>query len=266
MFPPQFPWRRCLIAVSGVWWLAAAGVTPAARQNCAMDVKVPPGIRPAYARVADRCEGMYARPVAARADLQLRGFRTHPYEFDVTRDGALDIGVIGWTPADGPGTLVVRSMRPRHYYQMDTAAALSAEGRYRWPTQLLREVAIQPEELAGYFTQPPSAAAPPVVWPIAIARPGAKPVVPMQLVLVLESEVELNLIEMTVAMPDGKPATQAWKSTRASYPEDLPILVPLAVKAAGIYDVSLTSTSREGIRGGLRLRVAVRSDALPGKK
>jgi hypothetical protein len=214
-------------------------------RDCALTYEVPRGTDAAYRARGGRCEGVFVQPVAGSTRLFLRGFHLGIPAYDLDRARSLSIEVLG-TPAAG-GTLVARSMRPRHFYQMDTRA-FDTSGNFTWDTEVLRhaDARVSPAELAVLYSVGTDASDSLNVWPVRVRGEGGDvgPALPF---LVLEAETELASVIVQVNRSGGG-ETVDQRTIERRFPADYAIRICLRVPGPGAYDVSLTAVGPYGSR------------------
>jgi len=227
--------------------------------DCALGYSVPDDTDAAYGpRDRVRCEGVYIRPVSASTRLVVTGFHLGEPDFDLASDSELVVEVAGLPEHHPPGRLIARSMRPRHYYQMDTPS-VDPGGIYVWSTEVLRhtDVRLRPRELAIQFAVPGASDSDPVVlWPVRVSGSGGNGSrrVP---ILVMESESELNRIDLRVSRESDVVRDEPWERP---FMADAPIRIPLDVPP-GIYDLELTAFGSAGTIGRTRVTVHIPESA-----
>ncbi|WP_437546071.1 hypothetical protein WME97_41260 [Sorangium sp. So ce367] len=126
--------------------LAPSSRNSASAQKLTCDASLNPPRDNAFAyRIrGHRCEGLYVKDVGS-TDLRVVSFTEIVEDFD-TRSGE-DL-LVRW-PAFGDGDTHVRaeSLKPRHFYRMDTIVAAGST-LYSWPTDLLAAFDLKKDELA----------------------------------------------------------------------------------------------------------------------
>lgn len=220
-------------------------------KECALRADVPEDDKAAYRQRGDRCDGIYIQPISASTKLILRGFHLGPPQYDLLKDKKLSVKVIGFSAEAQGGRLVATSMRPRHFYQMDTDA-ISSKGQYIWDMEILknRAVSLESKDLAVQFSKNGDGLK---VWPVQItsADKDANISEPVPY-LVLESEVELARIKVTTKQAKTDEIVDNRFYSRRFHADDL-IRVPLRINDPGAYEVSLTSFGSSGSTATLRL-------------
>jgi hypothetical protein len=200
-----------------------------------------------YRLRGDRCEGVYAQPVAG-TNLLVASFSGSFSEYDrLTRD----LG-IRWPASEG-GAVHLRalSLRRKLYYRMDTAQPASA-GAWTWPLDLLTSLGIKRPELGivGWTRRRVGDVERDVYLPLRVGGDAARDT--RGYTLVLLPQVQLTEVYVTVAAvdADGRPAT--WLRDDAAlgyryYPADRPIEIQIERPTRpGIYYVLIGAAMSSG--------------------
>lgn len=234
--------------IFGFCVLSLASFVPA-YAVCLLDVDAPENHPAAYVDRGNRCEGIYIRRVSASTTPILRGFHLAHPQYDQKAD-RLWLRVIGYSPDIEQGLIQAKSMRPRHYYQMDTDE-IQISGTFVWDTELLRheDVNLEPENLAVLFCENECRSKVNRVWPVSIgANESDNSAGNFLPYVILESEVTLSQIVLTVK--DAKADSYVYDKLvlrRKNYPPDEAIKIPIEVPRPGDYAVTIRVTSQDGL-------------------
>ncbi|HKV11905.1 MAG TPA: hypothetical protein VJ725_27415 [Thermoanaerobaculia bacterium] len=98
-----------------------------------------------YQERQGRCEGIYAQEVGA-VTLDIRSLVQSFGPFDPQKDAELELAWLAPPGTDKNVHLRAFSLRPRHYYRMDTSLP-AARGAWRWPTDLLASEKLDRDNL-----------------------------------------------------------------------------------------------------------------------
>lgn len=256
--------RRLLAAISyGMLLLFSASmvraeVGSAASGDCDSGLKQPEGSPPnAYAQRKGRCEGIYAREIAA-ANLGIASFTKQFDDFDAK---AADAIRLDWrTPAHNVVHLRAVSLKPRFYYRMDASRA-AGEDSWLWPTDVLTALGIDPTGLGllASTTIPLNGVDRVIYLPLQISTNGAAQA-PHPFKLLLRSDVEMSEVFISIAELDqqGKPITfvrQNKPLLYGIYPAErgIPVyLGPAELRQSTIYQVEVGATLRTGGSANIR--------------
>jgi hypothetical protein len=202
-----------------------------------------------YRARGDRCEGIYAQPVAG-TPLIVASFTERFDGFDPDSTASL---VLRW-PATGSGEVRVRAvaLRRRLYYRMD-ATRPATTGAWEWPTDLLAALELGRSELAV------------VAWTQRLAGDRERDIhLPLRIgdgaagealtayALVVVPQVELTEVYVTVSRMDGDGRPVDFLRDESPlgygyYPADRPIEIPIArPEEPGLYRVQIGARIRAG--------------------
>lgn len=247
------PLRSILIApviVAGALSYSALTPGPAAAQAAPCDPSLAPTASDpwGYRVRGDRCEGIYAQPVAG-TPLIVASFteRFDPFDADATSSLTL------YWPANGSGEVRLRAiaLRRRFYYRMD-AVQPAAGGSWEWPADLLAALDLTRPELgvAAWTRKTAGAAERDVYLPLRI---GARTEDESDgYALVVMPQVELSEVYVSVSLMDSDGRAVTWLRDEEPlgygyYPADRPIEIPLARPGEpGLYRVQIGARMRAG--------------------
>lgn len=224
-----------------------------------------------YKKRGDRCEGVFRKRVSASARPRLRGFHIYVPRFRVggpEAPRALTTHVLGDGERAESGRLVVRSVKPKHYYQMDTDRVGPGQ-TYEWDQGVLVDVArkarLDARDLAAMYCQNDCDFVPGVdikVWPVYIEDPSEEPPL-MRPHVVLQTETDLTSLRVGLEPVGGGEPVRESKPLPGHYPKGQSIIVPLEVPAPGQYRLNLETIDSEG-GGGLLEAILVFPDLSVG--
>jgi hypothetical protein len=211
-----------------------------------------------YRQRNDRCEGVYAREVAA--DILMVASLTQAFDdFTPNADGHLHLSWDLQRPL--PVRLSAFSLRPHFYYRMDSTRPPGASA-YDWPTDVLAGLHLSKVELGVVATVslPVGGAAQDVYLPLRIGAPVAmRQARAVQLILVSDVELSEVYVSMMLIGTDGQPVRTIRKNEALGY-GDYPaqggipiILTDLGV--AGLYQIDIGATLVSGGSANLRFRL-----------
>lgn len=128
------------MVLAGIVVVAAPlAAQPQCEDRLVQAVAVPNG----YRARGDRCEGVYARPIAGTAFVVL----SLTAAFDRFAPGSTPpVIALEWRPTAEPVRVRVQGLRPRLNYRMDAALAPGATG-YRWPSDILRVLRLSADDI-----------------------------------------------------------------------------------------------------------------------
>ncbi len=213
-----------------------------------------------YQQRGVRCEGVYDPERSGDAAIALVSFTSGFSSFDPQRDRSLSVR---WT---APGNLPVHlrgySLKPRTYYQMDTALA-SGEAPFAWPLDLVRDVGLTRRDLAvvawtSYRAGPESRN---VYVPVAINTGNSAAIQTGIPQIKLLPGRSLNEIYLTVQALNASlaPASVLLKDEpygEGPYPAEVPISLDwkrLKIVAPGFYSLKIGAAVANGTPATLPL-------------
>lgn len=215
--------------------------------SCALDLEARRGTDAAYQprEQGRRCEGVFVQPSAASTQLTLRGFHLGAPSFHADSAQNLTIEVVGANRPPG-GTLVARSLRPRHFYQMDTRA-LDEDGRFVWSTDILRhpDVNMTPGELAVLYRRGGEEGSQVHVLPVRVTGTGGQPGPPIPLIF-LEPETTIESVILRVErLESGEVVHQ--RTMNRHFAPGMPIRIPLP-RDPGTFRILVTGVGPDTAR------------------
>lgn len=237
--------------LAGAFLYSAATVRPVSAQAAACDPSLersesdPHG----YRLRGDRCEGIYAQPVAG-TPLVIASFteRFETYDPDSTRSL-----VVRWS-AGVPGEVRLRALalRRRLYYRMDAERPASA-GSWEWPADLLAALDLERPELGvvAWTRRRVGAGDRDVHLPLRIAN-GSTAETAEAYTLVILPQMELAEVYVTVVRVDEDGQALAYLRDEdplayGYYPADRPIGIAIVrPDAPGLYRVVIGARIRSG--------------------
>lgn len=256
------------IALLVVFGVCVALISSAIGQDhgppCDPSLRGPPGHPYPYRNRGDRCEGVYARPVASTTlsvvsltaafdDYKLESPASLATKWAAPVPGAPYPVACGATPgADEPIHLRAQSLQPRIYYRMDAVRSLADRG-YDWPKEMLGALAISRPGLGvlAWMTRAVDGAERTVYLPLRIAQqPGTSQSVVADYRVDIVPGRELAEVYVTLARFDvaGQPASWLKRGEALGYgyyPAERPIRIPLPLSGSpGCYRLEITATLR----------------------
>jgi hypothetical protein len=250
-WPLRYPALVAPTFLAGALWYSAAAVSSVSAQTVPCDPSLEQARTHPYGyRVrGDRCEGIYAQPVAG-TPLVIASFteRFEAYDPDTTRSLVLQ-----WS-APGAGHVRLRALAlPRRtYYRMDTEQG-GSDSSWTWPADLLAALDIGRPELGvvAWTRQAVGDTERDVHLPLRIGAAQTTDAAGGYTLIVVP-QVELTEMYVTVAAIGGDGRAAAYLRDEEPlgygyYPTDRPIEITIARPATpGLYRVQIGA----GIRGG----------------
>lgn len=240
-----------LLFLAGTLSVSGVAVRPVAAQAGSCD----PSLRQSatdphgYRMRGDRCEGIYAQPVAGTS-LIVASFTGSFETYDT--ESARNL-VLRWT-APGLGDVRLRALAlPRRlYYRMD-ATQSAAAGSWSWPSDVLAELGIERADLgvAAWTRQVMGSTEHDVYLPLRIDT-GQVADTLTEFTLVVVPQVELTEVYVSIATVggDGLPTSYIRDEEPLGYgyyPADRPMDIAIARPAEpGIYHVLIGGVVRSG--------------------
>jgi hypothetical protein len=249
--------RKLLLAMSCAALLLAPAIAGSqagstGSGDCDPGLRQPEGNPPnAYAQRSGRCEGIYAREIAA-ANLGIASFTRQFDSFDANTEGTIRLD---WkTPAPNVVHIRATSLKPRSFYRMDALRAAGADS-WLWPTDILKVLGIDKTSLGvvATTTVPLNGIDRAVYLPLRISAKGTtQPSRPYE--ILLRSDVELSEVFVSIAELDkqGKPISYLRQNKPllyGIYPAERGIPVAIGaseLREGAIYQVDVGATLRTG--------------------
>jgi len=247
---------------------APCSAGPAEPGPCDPSLPAPPGNPLAYRLRGDRCEGVYAKPVASTS-LRVVSVTAAfgDYKLDSVEPLAISWGPANWSSETAAGAcgsasttapsgihLRAQSLQPRVYYRMD-AIRPSGEADYRWPNDTLSALGIQRAALGvlGWTTHAVDGVQRPVYLPVRIRQgSSASPEPESEYRALVTPGSELQEVYVTLARLDAQGQPSAWLRRGEAlgygyYPAERPIRIVLPLgHAPGCYRLEVTANLRGG--------------------
>ena len=240
--------------------ILAAGSAACWSAPCAREVVPAQDSTIAYRARGNRCEGFYQRNDAA-TPLKLELLGVHASEFPsitLGKDVELAFRVAGDLPNGGVRELHAVSIRPRHYYAMDTQE-VPRDGRFAWDGSVLAasSTPMRANQLgvyacsAGCLTQAPGTVIIPVVWEGGTAR-GA----PREVRVAFRSSVSLVRYGFTMLSDRGEKASGGTEP--GHWPAERPMWLTLPPVTPGVWALDIAADAEYSAEAArLRIRLLI---------
>jgi len=237
--------------LAGVMCCSAVMADPVRAQAVPCDPSLSPSSSDpwGYRVRGDRCEGIYAQPVAG-TPLIVASFTERFDTFDPDSVTGL---VLRW-PVAGSSSVRIRAiaLRRRFYYRMD-AEQPAAAGSWDWPADLISALGLSRPELGvvAWTRQTAGNTERDVHFPLRIGRDPAA-AENAEYMLVVMPQVELTEVYVSVALMDETGRPVRWLRDEEPlgygyYPADRPVEIPVArPEEPGLYRVQIGARIRSG--------------------
>lgn len=213
-----------------------------------------------YQQRGTRCEGVYDPERSGNAALGLVSFTSSFETFDPQRDRNL---FVRWA---APGNLPVHlrgySLKPRTYYQMDTALE-PGKGPFTWPLDLVRDTGLQRRDLAvvAWTSYEVGQVTRDVYVPVAItsANSSSSQAATPRITLLPGrplNEIFLTVQPLSASLAPGSALLQDEPYGEGPYPAEVPVSLDwkrLKIGAPGFYSLKIGATVVNGTPATLPL-------------
>lgn len=220
--------------------------------DCDPGLTQPEGNPPnAYAQRSGRCEGIYARDIAA-ANLGVASFTKQFANFDPKAGNVIRLD---WTtPVHNAVHLRAVSLRPRLYYRMDALRPAGVDS-WMWPTDILSELDLDKASLGIVATTkiPLNGTERTMYLPLALLSKGTADA-SRRYTALLRSDVELSEVFVSIAELDkeGKPVKYLRQNKPLQYgiypaERGIPVYIEASeLRQNTIYQVDIGAILRTG--------------------
>jgi hypothetical protein len=250
--------RDTLRVLAAVLLPLASGRARATQDACDPGLPRLPGHPLGYRARAGRCEGLYAREVAA-GSLRIVGYGPQLIDFDPRLSTELRLR---WPSSSvtGVASLRAQSLRPRLYYRMD-ASAPADRGEFVWPTGILAGLGMRRADLGVlvWIRRAGTEDGKRLLLPVDVLQQGTvvRRHQPLRLQLLSDAEVG-ELFVRSQAVDSRAGSVSEWAVGAGYYPPGRPIELALESIRTGVHLLQVSATLRNG--GATSTEVSVYAD------
>lgn len=244
-------------------WLFLCGVPSwgsAQARRCAIRGQLQELGENGYRARGARCEGIVAQDVSADI-IQIAGFTSHVEDFDPNRGTDLHVT---WAPVVSDSIwLMATGVRPRLFYQMDTAVPASST-EFVWPVSVLGAEDIRRGDLTllAWTNERVGGASRRVLVPVAVWQQSPPPFAESHRTLIVVPAQRLSALRLGIAAVDSTGRTTAHPRALQGvpgndFPQGQPVYIPLTeLELDAAHQKSVSATSTRGQAAFYRIELA----------